>query len=152
MNDVIKNSGLENIGVNQCSSVVKNFADLPCSSVVKDSLTEKIIACVYTVSNTLGNGFLEKVYHNALAQELRKTGLKIEQEKEFKVLYDRIVVGEYYADIVVEDLVVLELKAVQGLDSNHFAQCINYLKASGLKTCLLINFGTAKVQIKRISN
>lgn len=140
MNDIFKNSDSENIGANRCSSVVK------------DELTEKIIACVYAVSNTLGSGFLEKVYHNALAHELSKNGLKIEREKEYKVLYDGIAAGEYYADIVVEERVVLELKAVQSLDQNHFAQCINYLKASGLKTCLLVNFGTPKAQIKRISN
>jgi GxxExxY protein len=154
MNDIFKNSDSENIGVYQCSSVVDSCSENigQYGSVVKDELTDKIIACVFTVSNTLGSGFLEKVYHNALAHELSKNGLKIEREKEYKVHYDGIVAGEYYADIVVEARVVLELKAVQSLDQNHFAQCINYLKASKLKTCLLINFGTPKVQIKRISN
>ncbi len=118
----------------------------------KDELTEKIIACVYAVSNALGNGFLEKVYHNALSHALSKSGLLIEVEKEFKVLFDGVVVGDYFADIVTENEVIVEVKAIQSLDNVHFAQCMNYLKSSGLKTCLLVNFGTPKVQIKRISN
>ncbi|OGI43293.1 MAG: GxxExxY protein [Candidatus Muproteobacteria bacterium RBG_16_65_31] len=111
-----------------------------------------IIGCAYTVSNTLGCGFLEKVYENALAHELRKAGLKLEQQKGLHVVYDRIVVGEYVADMVVEDCVLVETKAVKSLDDVHMAQCLNYLKTTGLKLCLLLNFGTPRVTLRRIVN
>jgi GxxExxY protein len=114
-------------------------------------ITEKIIGCAYTVGSTLGVGFLEKVYENALAHELRKAGLKVGQQQPIRVRYDDIIVGEYVADLLVEDCVLVELKAVQNLDSVHMAQCINYLKATGLRLCLLINFGTRRVGIKRIA-
>jgi GxxExxY protein len=104
------------------------------------------------VANALGPGFLEKVYENALAHELRCAGLAVEQQKSLKVYYRDIVVGEYMADLLVEGLVVVELKAVRAFDDIHLAQCLNYLKATGLKVGLLINFGTRKVQIKRVVN
>ncbi len=115
-----------------------------------NSISERIIGCAYRVSNTIGSGFLEKVYENALAHELRKSGLGVEQQKPIQVLYDGIVVGDYMADLLVEKCVLVELKAAKGLDEIHFAQCLNYLKATGLGLCLLINFGTFKVQVKRI--
>ncbi len=115
-----------------------------------DELTEIIIGCAYTVANTLGNGFLEKVYENALAHELRKRGLRIEQQKLMPVYYDQVVVGEYFADLLVEGSVIVELKTTRHIEDIHQAQCINYLKATGLTICLLINFGPPKVQIKRI--
>jgi GxxExxY protein len=114
-------------------------------------ITEKIIGCAYTVGSTLGVGFLEKVYENALAHELRKAGLKVGQQQPIRVRYDGLIVGEYVADLLVEDCVLVELKVVKNLDSVHMAQCINYLKATGLRLCLLINFGTRKVGIKRIA-
>ena len=117
-----------------------------------DELTSKIIACVYTVSNTLGAGFLEKVYENALVFELISAGLIVSQQHAIKVNYKNISVGEYTADILVDNLVMLELKAISGLDNNHHAQCMNYLKATNLSICLLINFGKPKVEIKRIVN
>jgi len=117
-----------------------------------EQLTEKIIGCAYTVANTLGNGFLEKVYENALAHELRKNGLPVIQQHPINVMYNGVVVGEYVADLVVSDNILIELKAVKELDNVHKAQCINYLKATGMKLCLLINFGQQKVQIKRITN
>ena len=117
-----------------------------------DELTSKIIACVYTVGNTLGSGFLEKVYENALAFELKSAGLIVSQQHAIKVNYKNVSVGEYTADILVNKLVMLELKAISGLDNNHQAQCMNYLKATDLSICLLINFGKAKVEIKRIVN
>ena len=113
-------------------------------------ITEKIIDCAYTVSNGLGTGFLEKVYENALAHELQKEGLKVAQQHSIQVVYDGIVVGDYVADLLVEELVLVELKAVKELDEVHLAQCLNYLKASGLRICLLLNFGKPKVEIKRI--
>lgn len=115
-----------------------------------NSISEKVIGCAYRVSNGLGNGFLEKVYENALAHELQKAGLKTNQQYPLRVCYDGVIVGEYFADILVEDLIVLELKAVKTLEDIHLAQCINYLKATELPLCLLINFGKPKVEIKRI--
>jgi GxxExxY protein len=117
-----------------------------------NEITENIIRCVYAVANTLGNGFLEKVYENALAHELRKAGFLVEQQKGIKVRYDGVVVGDYMADLLVQKEVLVELKAVKTLDNIHIAQCLNYLKATGLKVCLLLNFGTPKVQIRRLVN
>jgi GxxExxY protein len=116
-----------------------------------DPLTEKIIGCAYTVLNTLGCGFLEKVYENALAHELRKAGLSLQQQKVITVRYDGVVVGDYAADMVVEEQVLVELKAVKAFDDIHMAQCLNYLKATGLHACLLLNFGCTRLGIKRIS-
>ncbi|BAY08105.1 GxxExxY protein [Calothrix sp. NIES-2098] len=116
-----------------------------------DRITEKVIGCAFTVGNGLGCGFLEKVYENALAYELRKNGLLVEQQSEIEVRYDGIVVGQFFADLLVENLVLVELKAVKALEEKHFAQCLNYLKATGLKVCLLTNFGNPKVEIKRVA-
>jgi GxxExxY protein len=115
----------------------------------RDPLTERIISCAYTVANTLGCGFLEKVYENALCHELRKAGLSVVQQQGMEVHYDGIVVGEFTADVVVEQRVIVELKAVSVLEDAHTAQCLNYLKASGLPKCLLINFGRPKIEIRR---
>jgi GxxExxY protein len=113
-------------------------------------VTEKIIGCAFKVGNTLGVGFLEAVYENALVHELRKTGLLVEQQKMLEVWYDGIVVGNYRADLLIENAIIVELKAVTTLDSKHFSQCMNYLKTTGLTLCLLINFGNPKVEIKRV--
>ncbi len=102
--------------------------------------------------NQLGCGFLEKVYENALVHELRKAGLSVAQQDGIKVHYDDIIVGEYTADLLVEGAVVVELKAVKTLDGVHAAQCINYLKASGLQLCLLLNFGEPRVEVHRLAN
>lgn len=115
-----------------------------------DPLTEQIIACAFTVANTLGPGFVEKVYENALAHELKKAGLKIDQQFGVEVYYDGVSVGHYFVDLLVENEVLLELKATKGLDDLHLAQALNYLKSTGLKTCLLINFGTPKIEIRRL--
>ena len=117
-----------------------------------NEISGRIIGCAYAVANSLGCGFLEKVYENALAHELRKAGLKTEQQHPVAVRYDGAVVGEYLADLLVEDCVVVELKAVKALDDVHLAQCLNYLKATSLPLCLLLNFGAPKVQIKRVVN
>ena len=114
-------------------------------------ITEKVIGCAYTVSNVLGSGFLERVYENALTHEIKKAGLKVQQQVPIHVQYDGLVVGYYLADLLVEDCVLVELKAVQGLEDVHKAQCINYLKATGLRLCILLNFGTMRVEIKRIA-
>jgi GxxExxY protein len=115
-----------------------------------DGFTEKIIGCAYTVGNTLGCGFLEKIYENALALELHKAGLKTVQQHGIQVFYDGVVVGEYVADLLVEGIVLVELKAVKALDDIHAAQCLNYLKATGIQICLLINFGRPRVEVKRL--
>ena len=115
-----------------------------------DRLTEEIIGCAFTVSNRLGCGFLEKVYENALVIELRKAGLRVAQQQLMKVLYDEVVVGTYLSDVVVEDSVLVEIKAVKLPDEIHSAQCLNYSKATGLPLCLLINFGRPRVDIKRL--
>jgi GxxExxY protein len=115
-----------------------------------DLITKQIICCAYNIGNTLGHGFLEKVYENALAHELSKSKLKVEQQKSVKVIYDNVVVGDYTADFLVEEKVIVELKAVSEINDIHMSQCMNYLKAMGSKVCLLINFGKPKVEIKRI--
>lgn len=117
-----------------------------------DEITQKVIGCVYAVSNTLGNGFLEKVYENALAIELRKADLNVEQQHRIQVNYEGIAVGDFFADLVVDKSVILELKVAKGLDENHYAQCLNYLKATGFTICLLVNFGKPRAEIKRVVN
>ncbi len=112
-------------------------------------LTQRIIGCAFTVSNTLGCGFLEKVYENALSHELRKNGFQVKQQEPIKVFYDGVVVGEYFADILVDDAVVVELKAVKEISDTFAAQWLNYLKATGLPLCLLLNFGKTRVEIRR---
>ena len=115
-----------------------------------DKITEKIIGAAYTVANTLGFGFLEKVYENALLIELKKQGLNVKQQSNLPVYYDNQKVGDYYADLIVEDSVIIELKAVKDLAPEFSAQVINYLKAAKLETGLLINFGKPKIEIKRL--
>lgn len=113
-------------------------------------VTQRIIACVYRVSNMLGSGFLEKVYENALALELRLGGLNVQQQYPIRVVYKGEPVGEFTADLLAEDCVIVELKSVRTLDEIHSAQCLNYLKATGLKVCLLVNFGRPRVEMKRL--
>lgn len=114
-----------------------------------NQITERIIGCAFKVANTLGCGFLEKVYHNALAYELRKAGMNVAEFHPIPVLYDGVVVGDYEADLLVEDTILIELKAVRALEDVHSAQCINYVKATGRPICLLFNFGKTRVRIKR---
>jgi len=111
-------------------------------------LTSNIIQCAYKVHNTLGFGFLEIIYQNALLIELLKAGLQAEKEKKIQVYYEAQLVGDYMADIIVENKVILELKSVKDLHPAHSAQLINYLKATGIEIGLLLNFGES-VQIKR---
>ena len=110
-----------------------------------ENLTSQIIGCAYAVSNTLGCGFLEKVYENALVHELRKAGLMADQQQSLRVMYDGVVVGEYLADILVHEIVILEIKAVRVLDDIHTAQCLNYLKATGL------NYVCSSILVRRKS-
>src|SRR5262249_18291023 len=112
-------------------------------------LTERIIGCAFKVHNVLGHGFAEKVYVNALAHELMKSGLFVQREVPIVIKYDGLIVGEYFADIVVERCILVETKAVRCFEDGHIAQCLNYLAATGLKLCVLLNFGR-KVEIKRL--
>ena len=115
-----------------------------------DSLTERVLGAVFEVSNTLGAGFLEKVYERALLRELALRGIRATAQTSLAVTYKGHHVGEYFADILVEDLLVIELKCVDRLANDHTAQCLNYLRASGLGLCLLVNFQRPKVEWKRI--
>jgi GxxExxY protein len=115
-----------------------------------NALSERIIGCAFAVANGLGSGFLEKVYENALAHELRKAGLTVAQQQGVSVVYDDVIVGEFAADLLVEAAIVVELKAVRALDDVHQAQCMNYLRATGMHLCLLLNFGRPRLEIRRI--
>ncbi|SDD17744.1 GxxExxY protein [Pedobacter soli] len=117
-----------------------------------NSITEKIIGAAYTVSNTLGCGFLEKVYENAMFLELSKCGFSVIKQQPLPVFYDNHVVGEYFADLIVEEEVIVEIKAIKDLNEIHQAQLMNYLTACNRRCGLLINFGKPRVEIKRILN
>jgi GxxExxY protein len=114
-------------------------------------LTEKIIGCAMMVHSTLGPGFLESVYQKALAHELGKAGLKVACEKAITVQYDGFPVGDFSADMLVEDRVMLELKANQALAPAHEVQLVNYLTATGIEIGLLLNFGAERLEFKRKS-
>ena len=127
----------------------QNTQKAPANNAI-NLLTERIIGSALTVLRTLGTGFLEKLYENALVHELRKSGLAVSQQHPIIVRYDGIVIGEYTVDLLVEHTVLVELKAAKALDEIHRAQCLNYLKATGLHFCLLLNFGKPRLEIKRI--
>jgi GxxExxY protein len=114
-----------------------------------NAITERIIGCGFAVSNGLGVGFLERVYRNDLVHELRKAGLTAEPERAIDVVYDGVLVGQFQSDIVVEEKVIVELKATKEHEDWFTAQCLNYLKATGLPICLLLNFGRPRLDIKR---
>ena len=113
-----------------------------------DYLTEKIIKAAYKVHNVLGKGFLEKVYQNAMFIELMDMGLSVDMEMPLEVFYKGHKVGSFYADLIVEDEIIVELKAVENLAKVHEVQLVNYLNATKNDTGLLINFGD-KVEVKR---
>jgi GxxExxY protein len=117
-----------------------------------DRITEEIIGKAFKVSNTLGAGFLEEVYENALAIELRKSGLSVNQQYPIPVHYQGKIVGEYFADLYVEKFVIVELKTIKALEDNHLVQVLNYLRGTKNSSAILINFGSPKVQIKRVIN
>ena len=114
-----------------------------------EKLIKLIVQCAYNVRMKLCVGFLESVYQNALFYELGNNGLSVEKEVPINVLYNDIIVGEFRADIVVENMVIIELKAVQQLTTAHEAQLVNYLTATDIEHGLLINFGSEKIEIKR---
>ncbi len=115
-----------------------------------DSLTERVLGAILEVANTLGAGFLEKVYERALLKELSLLGIQAVSQASFPVTYKGEYVGEYYADILVENVLVVELKCVERLATQHSAQCLNYLRASGRSLCLLVNFQRPTVEWKRV--
>ena len=116
--------------------------------MLHQELTKKIIGCAFTVHNTLGAGFLEKVYEKALMLELRLSGLVVESQVPLSVIYRDQIVGEYFADLIVEGKVICELKAVDVLKKAHEIQLVNYLVATGIDVGVLINFGDS-VTVKR---
>lgn len=117
--------------------------------IVEKDLVYAINACVFEVYRQLGHGFLEKVYENALVREFRAREIAVEAQFPFSVKYKEAIVGEYCADLVVDDRVIVEVKAVEQLHPAHEAQILNYLKATGKKVGLLVNFSHPKATIKR---
>ena len=136
-------------------SADKNICLCLCGSVAEtkimdlDEITYKINGAIFEVNKVLGTGFLEKNYENALLIELRDRGLDAKNQVPIKVIYKENVVGEYFADIVVENQIIIELKAISSLEKIHEAQILNYLKATGMKVGLLVNFTHPKAEIKR---
>lgn len=120
------------------------------NSYIHSEITQKIIGCAMKVHNTLGTGFQEVIYQRSLAIELEKQKLPYERELELKIYYEGIEVGTRRVDFLVDDKVIVELKALTALDDVHLAQTLNYLEASKLEIGLLINFGTTKLQFKRL--
>ena len=114
-------------------------------------LTSNILNCAFEVHNSLGCGFLEKVYEKALIHELESRGLKVTTQKAIKIKYKDKDVGIYFADIIVEDKVIVELKVVEFLSKIHKAQAINYLRASGYKVALILNFSKPRLEYKRVA-
>lgn len=116
--------------------------------LLHQEISDKIIKAFYAVYNTLGYGFLEKVYENAMMLELRGMGLNVQRQVPIRVFYKGQLVGEYFADLLVEELIIIELKAAESIGEAHECQLINYLKATELEIGLLLNFGK-KPQFKR---
>ncbi len=120
-----------------------------CTNLIAEELTSRIIGAIYEVHSILGPGFLEAVYQKALVRELQLRGSLLEEQKELHVIYKGEDVGLYYPDILVENQVIVELKAVDSLKPVHQAQLINYLKATGIQVGLLVNFGSERAEFKR---
>ncbi len=118
-------------------------------SLLHQSITNTILKVYCEVYNELGHGFLEKVYQNAMYFELKARGLKVESQKEIKVYFKQQLVGEYYSDLIVENKVIIELKATEVLMNAHVAQTINYLKATPIEIGMLLNFGS-EPEFKRL--
>lgn len=119
-------------------------------NLLHSDLTEQIIGCAYDVYNKLGVGFLEKVYENALFVKLTKKGIPVVQQAPIKVYFEKELVGEYFADLLVDKKVIVELKAISELSKIHEVQLVNYLKATGIKVGLLINFGEQINIVRRV--
>jgi GxxExxY protein len=115
-------------------------------------VSEKVIGCCYEVGNVMGGGFLESVYENALSVEMANRNIAHQRQVPVEVIYKGEAVGKYQPDFVVEERLILEIKALRALTSQHQAQLLNYLKATGLQVGLLVNFGSSRVQVKRLVN
>jgi GxxExxY protein len=115
-----------------------------------DETTDRIINAIITVHKTLGPGFLESIYRNALMLEARKVGLEVEAEKEIAIFYDGVEVGRHRLDLLMDGRIVLELKTVEEIGGDHYAQLRSYLKASGCKTGLLVNFAGDRADFRRV--
>jgi GxxExxY protein len=113
-------------------------------------ISEKVIGCAMAVSNELGVGFLEAVYANALAIELARQGVRFEREKRLQVFYKDTKIGTYCGDFLIDGFLLIELKALKAIATEHEAQVMNYLRASGITVALLLNFGTARLGLRRI--
>jgi GxxExxY protein len=122
------------------------------NSSIVERAAHVVIGCGFDVLNRLGVGFVEKVYENALVHEIQERGLVVRQQHGISVFYKNIVVGQYIADLLVEDALLVELKATKNLEESHAVQCMNYLKGTGLTLCLLLNFGSPRLGIRRIVN
>jgi GxxExxY protein len=128
---------------------IKNHPDVVDTSYPESELTGKILEAAFAVHNTLGCGFLERVYSNALLIELRSSGLDCAQASPLKIRYRDTIVGDYIADIIVDNRVIIELKACASLDPSHSAQVMNYLRAANVHVGLLLNFGRPKLEYRR---
>jgi GxxExxY protein len=117
-----------------------------------EDLTKKILEACFEVSKELGIGFIESVYEKALLVALEQKGLKVENQVPLKVRFRGVVVGEFYADLLVEKKVLVELKAVSSFAGEHFAQILNYLKATDIEVGLIVNFGNPKLEYRRFNN
>ena len=117
--------------------------------LIHKELAYRIVGCAMEVHRELGYGFLEKVYENALMVLLKKEGIEAKQQYPISVHFEGVVVGEYFADILVENKILIELKTVERMTNAHYAQLLNYLKATGIQLGLLVNFGPRKLEYKR---
>ena len=129
--------------------IIKRISQTRVDYMEHRELTENIIGCAYNVYNKMGFGFLESVYEKCMLIELRKAGLDVESQKPITVYYENEIVGEFVADIIVNDTVILELKSVRQIINAHEVQLVNYLVATGKPVGLILNFGESKVEIKR---
>ena len=125
--------------------------DIQDKELMHGDLTRSIVACAFEVVNELGSGFLESVYENAMMIALAEAGLTGERQKPIQVVFRKQTVGDFYADILVDEKVLIELKAVKAILPAHQAQIINYLNATGIQVGLLINFGNPKLEFKRFT-
>jgi GxxExxY protein len=120
------------------------------NKLAHEELTGRIIACAIEVHKALGPGFLESVYEAAMVVELKRAGLKVESQKPLRIFYREVLVGEHRLDLLVEDIIIVELKAISELEDIHFAIVRSYLKAAGLEHGLLLNFATMPLTVKRV--
>ncbi|MBC7782775.1 MAG: GxxExxY protein [Burkholderiales bacterium] len=115
-----------------------------------NEVTESIIGCAFAVSNALGVGYLEKVYENSMLVELAHADLNAQAQRAIPVYYRETLVGQYFCDLLVEECIIVEIKHAKGIDEAHVAQVLNYLRATGFKIALIINFGKTRVEIRRV--